>query len=322
MEKHIFNMKRFVMAKAALMLLTLTFFVMGCSKPKPEVTTSDVRDINSQSAWGGGIVIFDVSDPLVEYGLCWGTQPNPEMSGNHKVADGTGAGTFSCEITGLEPNTTYYVRAYAINGAGVGYGTDVTFTTLKHGYVDLGLPSGTLWATCNVGAEKPEDYGDYFAWGEVVSKYLYDWSTYKYSKGHEYQLIKYCNNADCGYEGFTDNLITLMPEDDAATVQWGNGWCTPTKEQWQELYQNTTNTWMTYGRLFVASNGNSLYLPAAGFHWDGEYDGGSFGDYWSSSLDTHRPWNALSPFFSSNECAMGNGSRDRGQSVRPVRSAK
>ncbi len=82
-----------------------------------------------------------------------------------------------------------------------------------HAYVDLGLPSGTLWATCNIGATKPEEYGDYFAWGETSTKDTYDWTTYKYSKGDEDELTKYCDDSDYGYNygynGFTDSLNTL-----------------------------------------------------------------------------------------------------------------
>ena len=165
-------------------------------------------------------------------------------------------------------------------------------------YVDLGLPSGTLWATCNVGATKPEGYGDYFAWGETQSKTIYDWSTYKWCNGDYDQLTKYCNYADFGYNDFADNLTVLQPSDDAATTNWGNGWCMPTKEQWQELYQNTTSIWTTLngvnGRLFTASNGRSLFLPAAGKRYgNGLSFEGSYGFYWSSALDTsflNRAW--------------------------------
>ena len=101
-----------------------------------------------------------------------------------------------------------------------------------HEYVDLGLPSGTLWATCNVGAETPEGYGDYFAWGETELKTTYNLSTYKYTNGSYDQLTKYCSNSSYGYNGFTDTLTVLLPEDDAATANWGDGWCMPTADQW------------------------------------------------------------------------------------------
>ena len=96
-----------------------------------------------------------------------------------------------------------------------------------HEYVDLGLPSGTLWATCNVGADTPEGYGDYFAWGETTPKTTYNWNTYKYCNGGEglNTLTKYCSDSNFGYNGFTDNLTVLqLMDDDAATVNWGSGW--------------------------------------------------------------------------------------------------
>ena len=108
-----------------------------------------------------------------------------------------------------------------------------------HDYVDLGLPSGTLWATCNVGADSPEDYGDYFAWGETQPKDTYDWSTYQYCNGSYNTLTKYSveffdswyeQYTNYGYNGFIDNLTTLLPEDDAATANWGADWRMPTKK--------------------------------------------------------------------------------------------
>jgi uncharacterized protein (TIGR02145 family) len=212
------------------------------------------------------------------------------------------------------------------NGGG---GSGVTGTYNGHEYVDLGLPSGTLWATCNVGTDTPEGYGDYFAWGETQAKTTYNWSTYKYCNGGDgwNTLTKYCNDTDYGYNGFTDNLATLLPEDDAVTANWGSGWRMPTKAQWDELCQNTTNTWTAQngvnGSLFTASNGNSLFLPAAGYCYESGLDRiGSDGYYWSSSLDTHIPnavW-VLDCF--SLGYGMSSGSRNHGQTVRAVRSAR
>ena len=121
-----------------------------------------------------------------------------------------------------------------------------------------------------------------------------------------------------------DNQTTLFPEDDAATANWGSGWRMPTKEEWQELYNNTTVTWTTQngvnGRLFTASNGNSLFLPAAGYRYDGSlYDAGSYGYYWSSSLDTDYPSDAWSFGFDSDYCYTYYSNRRYGQSVRAVR---
>jgi uncharacterized protein (TIGR02145 family) len=192
-------------------------------------------------------------------------------------------------------------------------------------YVDLGLPSGLLWATCNVGADSPEDYGDYFAWGETTPKDTYYWSNYQYSYINNTTLTKYCNNASYGYNGFTDNLTTLLPEDDAATTNWGDGWRMPTEEEWEELLNNTTNTWTTQngvnGWLFTAANGNSVFLPAAGYRDASDLilDGYN-GAYWSSSLYTDNPGHASVLEFDPNNIVNQHYFRHFGHSVRPVRS--
>ncbi len=208
-------------------------------------------------------------------------------------------------------------------------GIDIMVSTpnLAHEYVDLGLPSGLLWATCNVGADNPEDYGDYFAWGETQPKDIYNWDTYQYCNGYYNTLTKYCNNSSFGYNGFIDDLTALLPEDDAATANWGSGWRMPTKEEWQELYQNTTHIYTTQngvnGRLFTASNGNSIFLPAAGYHnVSSLYNAGSDGYYWSSSLITGGPIGAWHFHFGSGYYNMSNGGRDYGNSVRAVHTSQ
>ena len=194
-----------------------------------------------------------------------------------------------------------------------------------HAYVDLGLPSGLLWATCNIGADNPEDYGDYFAWGETTSKGNYDWSSYQYCNGEYNTLTKYCNNPSYGYNGFADNLTTLLPEDDAATANWDEVWRIPTKEEWQELYNNTTVAWTTQngvnGRLFTASNGNSIFLPAAGHLLEsGPFGVGSGGWYWSSSLNMKEPIYAWDFHFNTDDYYMDYfGLRCTNRSIRPVR---
>jgi hypothetical protein len=182
-----------------------------------------------------------------------------------------------------------------------------------HSYVDLGLPSGTLWATCNVGANSPEDCGNYFAWGETQPKSVYNWYTYQYDDGSN--LTKYTGN---------DGLTTLLPEDDAATANWGSDWRMPTDEEWQELRDNTTHTWTTQngvnGMLFTALNGNSLFLPAAGYRDNSSLNlAGSYGSYWSSSLYTVYLYDAWGFYFGSTYSYVDYGDRYDGQSVRAVR---
>ncbi len=192
--------------------------------------------------------------------------------------------------------------------------------------VDLGLPSGLKWSNMNVGANSPEDYGDYFAWGEVTpqSDNAYSWESYKWCNGST--LTKYCTDSDYGNDGFTDNKTVLDAEDDAAHANWGGDWRMPTEAECQELIDNTTSEWTTqngvYGYRFTStSNGNSIFLPAAGSRWNGEliYYAGSYGLYWSSTLNESGPNLARYLDFRCGGVGTANEYRCSGQSVRPVR---
>ena len=202
-------------------------------------------------------------------------------------------------------------------------------TLVEYAYVDLGLPSGTLWATCNVGANNPEEIGDYFAWGETMPKEVYAWSSYKYGDmvNGFFAMTQYCTDSCCGLDGFVDNLTVLEPNDDAATANWGADWRMPTKEEWKELFLKTTCTWTTQngvdGRLLVGVNGNSIFLPATGFRLDGELIGPGLGIYWSSSLHTDFNERGWSFHFEGENCHVcGTYERNRGQVVRAVRVAR
>ena len=309
----------------------------NAQQPAPQVvvTTSELTDITTNSATCGGNVTSSSGDYVFVFsrGICWGTSPNPAFNDNY-IEAGNGLGNFNVSMTELTPGTTYYVRAFAVTPMGTSYGEELSFITLDsggviggHEYVDLGLPSGLLWATCNVGANAPEDYGNYYAWGETAPKSNYSWSTYQYSMGYYNTLTKYCAQSNYGYNGFTDNLTTLLPEDDAATANWGSNWRMPTQAEFQELLDNTTVTWTTRngvnGRLFTASNGNSLFLPAAGCRDYGGLSGaGSLGCYWSSSLSTVYPEDAWGLFFTSGYCSVEIFSCFSEQSVRPVCSSQ
>lgn len=194
-------------------------------------------------------------------------------------------------------------------------------------YVDLGLPSGNLWAKCNVGASKPEDVGDYFAWGETETKDIYDWKNYKYSAVEDniYKLNKYCTDSSMGFDGFVDGLTVLEPVDDAALTNLGAGWRMPTEAEYNELSQNTTFVWTTLngvdGRLLTGSNGNSIFFPATGFRLDGELICTGLGVYWSSSLQTEWQVAGWSLHFDDVNCHVcGTYERSRGQCVRAVKN--
>ena len=197
-------------------------------------------------------------------------------------------------------------------------------TDLGKTFVEVDLGLSVKWASFNLGATKPEEYGDYFAWGETAPKSIYNWSTYKWCmNGSSSQMTKYCNDSSYGYNGFTDNKIVLDPEDDAAAVALGGSWRMPTKAEQDELRNSCTWTWTTQngvnGRLVTGPNRNSIFLPAAG-----DRDGtslnnvGSYGDYWSSSLYTDSPDRAYRVHFNYGYVDWGTYRRYFGRPVRPV----
>ena len=197
---------------------------------------------------------------------------------------------------------------------------NATGTANGHDYVDLGL--SVKWATCNVGATKPEEYGNYYAWGETEPKTIYDWSTYKWSNGSEFTFTK--------YESTVDNKTALDLEDDAARANWGDSWRMPTKEECEELLDNCTLKWVysykgtgVAGLIVTGPNGNSIFLPAAGSRNNNDdLDDGFYDHFWSSSLGTDYPDDAWYVEFLSIGVSMSGGNRYGGrycgQSVRPV----
>ena len=221
------------------------------------------------------------------------------------------------------------------------------FVTATIATVDLGLPSGNLWATCNVGAANPWNYGDYYAWGETQTKDNYNWKTYKYCNGDYDKLTKYNNYAEYGT---VDNKTTLESSDDVATTVFGADYSMPTIADWKELAEECYWVWtadynnrgvtgyMVYrakadadkgakvyeGDTPSASYSNSdahIFLPAAGYRLDSNlYYAGTYGCYWSSSLYEDDPYYALYCFFYSYYVDPSNPSyRCCGLSVRPVR---
>ena len=161
--------------------------------------------------------------------------------------------------------------------------------------IDLGLPSGLKWASFNLGASKPEQYGDYYAWGETEPKGDYSWSNYKWCMGTRTSMTKYCSNSEYGYNGFTDDKTVLDLEDDAANVNLGDKWRIPTEAEWDELITSCSWEWTSVngvsGRKVTGPNGNSIFLPAAGRRYSTYFDcEDEYGFYWSSSLDSS-PYN-------------------------------
>ena len=223
-----------------------------------------------------------------------------------------------------------------------------------HAFVDMGevsiggVTKNLKRATCNVGAENPWDYGDYYAWGETAPKNNYSWSTYKYWvsgdgiwDGSKYNITfnKYCTK-DLYWKSTEplDKKTVLDPEDDVAHVKWGDKWRIPTDEEWEALTSATYYTWTWTddyledgsnhkGRIVTRKNvggndpcaGNSIFLPAAGRRDGTDIDGArSYGHYWFSSLDTDIPNLAWGVYFYSAYVHLSSDYRRRGQSVRPV----
>lgn len=232
------------------------------------------------------------------------------------------------ETGNIVENTSYNGRITPQSGpTGGGAAGYFYFHVNEHKYVDLGLPSGTLWATCNVGANGPEEYGNYFAWGEtsIYGKNAYDWSDYKYADGSFNSLTKYCTNSSYGT---VDDKVVLDAGDDVATEKWGIEWRMPTKAQQAELLNGsyTTTTWITTqsgvnGRLVTSKfNGNCVFLPAAGYR-DGTdfFSVGDNGGYWSRSLDADDSASGCSLNFDLSIISSGKSGRCLGRPVRPVK---
>ena len=212
------------------------------------------------------------------------------------------------DVSNMKNAAKNFIATLSGNNSGSGSGgsssSGTTTGTLNgHDWVDLGLPSGLRWATCNVGASSPTDYGNYYAWGEITTKTTYNSSTYTY----------------------TGNPTTLPSDRDAATANWGSGWRMPTYDELKELKSSCTVTWTTQngvnGHLFTRPNGNSVFLPAAGYRIDSELNNaGSYGYYWSSSLLTDSPDYAWDLYFYSDGSLTYDyfDSRFYGLTVRPV----
>ena len=284
----------------------------------PVVSTGEVTSITSSSITVTG-TIEDLGkryNNVTQYGHVYSeVNPNPTIS-DYKYNHGSSNQllSYSTELINLKPNTRYYVRAYAENPKGISYGTAVSVTTKtvdgkdpwepttpdEDGAVDLGL--SVKWAAYNVGATKPEEYGDYYSWGEVVTKNDYTESKYKFTYIDSYGCVEYSLP-----EGLSDISGTKY---DAATANWGKEWRMPTKLELMELEDQSTAVWTSYngidGMRIIGPNGNSIFLPSGGYRseYGGKGKGGS-GKYWTSTTDNG--WSNKGAFiYSWGRDALGN----------------
>lgn len=321
----------------SLVICVMTLLFVGCEPNAPatssKVETGAASDITTESVVLHGVVNVDISQyEDVEFGMMV-SEDKADLNARDgemykaKVLIGK---DFELTLKSLSPETKYYYCAWVfLNNTQYEFGSIKDFETKEisssgsgnignYEYVDLGL--SVKWATCNVGASKPEDYGDYFAWGETEPKDYYDWSTYKWCNGSYDTQTKYCPYSDYGT---VDNKATLELSDDAARANWGGSWRMPTKAEQDELRNNCTRTWTTQNgvngyKVTSNSNGKSIFLPAAGYR-DGSSlcSAGSSGYYWSSSLYSDYPNNAYYlGFYSSVD--WHDYSRYYGHPVRPV----
>ena len=258
-----------------------------------------------------------------EVGVCYSDENSkPTCSDAHKTL-GSSMTDYTINIEDVDPGTTYYYRTYVKLLGEVYYDPNVysittlgampTYTIVNgHKFVDLGLPSGLLWARNNVGASTPYADGDYYAWGETETKSYYSWDTYKWGSS----TTKYNSS---------DGKTTLEASDDVATVKWGKECRMPSRAEFQELYNKCDWTWKsnyngTSGYLVKGPNGQTIFLPASGDRSNGDlYYHGSRGYYWSSSLYASNTDYAYSLYFYSDNISPSSYNRwYNGRSVRPV----
>ena len=252
--------------------------------------------------------------------------PQVQMTAGYTVTFKKGNWEADCVVSKSVP----FVRSKGRDKMNADEGLSYTHSFIPD-VVDLGL--SVKWASFNLGATTPEEYGDYYAWGETEPKEVYNWETYKWCKGSSmYSLTKYHtagNSQYWGGSGSPDGKTTLVSEDDAAYVKLGGGWRMPTAEEWTELIDNCTWTWTTQngidGRLGTASNGRSIFFPAAGYrdatglHSTGYYSEDAYRSYyWSSSLYKGYPVDAYIMYFNSSSVYCGRGDRYYGYPIRPV----
>lgn len=292
------------------------------------VTTLAATNVTENSATLNGQIGLFVPNMKGNVFFYYGTNNNPKTYGtkvNVGSASSLSSADFYINVSGLQPNKTYYYIAGYNDGQNVVYGQVLSFKTQpgllacpdgNHPHmIDMGLPSGTKWACCNVGASTPEQAGGYYAWGETQTKSEYSFESYLYD-----------------YYTVGERVIDILGTDiagtvyDAATANWGAPWQMPTLDQINELINKTTSVWTSqngvYGRQYTGSNGGTIFLPAAGVMMDWEmyeYSGLCFpeqGFYWSSTICDYD--NSYSLHIRSDKTYSGYGGYEFGNNVRPV----
>lgn len=321
----------------------------------PQVTTlsAELSEMNGTEIYVckglinnlGDIVKYYANDWNLQYGIQYSTSESFEASSTQTAYlnryDTQTGDTIACSISDFKYNTKYYYRAFfsfgSISAEGNTKSFKYDFTPKENGtengyqYIELGL--SVKWATFNVGASKPEEYGDYYAWGETEPKTDYSWETYKFrTSGDSYYNVKFSKYNTNNNHGTVDGKTTLDPEDDVAHVKWGGTWRMPTEAEQDELRNNCIWTWYSNGNTEfngvagykVTSNiegytDRSIFLPAAGYRYDTSLcNVGYSGCFWSSSLYVGGSDVARRILINSGYVGTDVSNRLSGFSVRPV----
>lgn len=329
-------MKRIVYFAASVLLL----FSCGKETEKPQkqiesgdpVVTAEAIDVTMNSALLYGYVNAEYLLLGGESGFIVSTSSTPSLDNGQKVVSSEvdKNGKYFVQVSGLTSSTTYYYKAFLTIGTTNLVGEIKKFTTKEFGFAAIDMGLSVKWANANLGASTPEGYGDYYAWGETETKDNYSWGTYKWCNGDYNKLTKYNNNSSYGT---VDNKTVLEVADDVAHVKLDGKWRLPTSSevdelistknnasyQWEWKSMNGHNGWL----VTYLVNNNSIFFPAAGDRTDMNLRNvGSYGYFWSSSLDVHN---------SPGSCGMYLGSESVGKhyyeyiynryygvSVRPV----
>lgn len=290
------------------------------------VVTAESSEVTMNSAILCGYVNPEYLTPGMEFGIILSTSSTPSLANGIRLSSEEldKNNKFFVQAQGLSVSTTYYYKAYIKAGAyRVGEVRQFTTKAFQLVAVDMGL--SVKWANANLGASRPDEYGDYYAWGETSTKYLYSWSHYKWCNGTKESLTKYNDNAKYGK---VDWKTRLYATDDVAAVKLGGRWRMPTIAEIDELKDTRENAsykweWKSINghngwEVAYLVNGNRIFLPAAGCRSGTSLDyAGSFGYYWSSSL-YRDPGGAYSVYFNSDDVHWYFISRYYGFSVRPV----
>ena len=329
-------MKRF-----SICLLMALAGLFACEKADQEISvkveTREAADVSAHSVTLCGkaeIEGVDVSRLSFGFILSEECLPDPDNGVVYDLSGTLSEQPFTTLVEGLLSETCYYYVAFVKFGYLIRTGAVKSFTTqegeVPKGAVDLGL--SVFWAEKNIGASAPEQFGDYYAWGEIATKEQYRANSYRFYQGWDARVTKYCTSSYYGYEGFKDDILVLEPDDDVARQMLGEPWRMPTKEEFEELLatesdeENYTWEWTEIKghkgwSITFKTNQNSIFFPSSGYQletWQETFNRDGF--YWTSSLYAKNPMYAWAAchVYEGTRPAMADKLRSTGYAIRPV----